>query len=282
MLILLAPAPPFAPAMDVNTIDKFLRFKTSHPGTELKTSFSSKPLKDVFGNQICAEGTWKNPQNGGVLRAGVSNLHVHQNHVAEYTDTCEAYRALPQRYWHRGCHQHAGSPRQKRKNNPVDHAIFGNSAKRVVLDARDASYEEVGCSQLLPSDLRHLQKYLLSFGSLSDLQFWVMIIVAVSLFLRHDELHNIQADHFKEDLFEMYSGRIDSLVIEIFEKSGKRRMKLRLRADNKYPDLCPVRPLLIYLHLTNYKGGYLFPSSTELESPPSNSIFQTSICFQNS
>jgi hypothetical protein len=77
-------------------------------------------------------------------------------------------------------HLRTGSPCQKRKGNPAEHAIFGNSAKRVVLDVRDAGYKEVGCSQLLPSDLHHLQRYLLSSGSLSDLQFWVMIIVAVS------------------------------------------------------------------------------------------------------
>jgi hypothetical protein len=46
ILLLLTPAPPFAPAMDVKTIDEFLRCKTSHPGTELKISFSSQPLKD--------------------------------------------------------------------------------------------------------------------------------------------------------------------------------------------------------------------------------------------
>ncbi len=53
----------------------------------------------------------------------------------------------------------------------------------------------------------------------------------------------------------------------------------RVCADDEHPDLCPVRALAVYSYLIGIKGGYLFPSETELHNPPANGHFETTIVY---
>lgn len=140
--------------------------------------------------------------------------------------------------------------------------------------------------QLLPCDLRMLERYYTSQRSgliaLLNLQRWTMAIMATRLFLRYDEYHRIKVSDFLEPLFMVLPERICSLALEV---SGKRdkgvKRQLRLYADSEYPELCPVIPLLIYMHLAGIKGGFLFPTVRELaKEPPSNGIFETHVDYE--
>ena len=132
----------------------------------------------------------------------------------------------------------------------------------------DHDYQEKGSSQLLISDLRLLRSNLLSTNNIIGLQTWVIILIAVMLFLRYDEYHGIQMEDFLVDIFEITERSIDALVLKVFGKSDKTWVNLKLWADHKYPDLCPVRHLLVYLYLTGIKSGCLFPCAKELLGPP--------------
>ena len=99
------------------------------------------------------------------------------------------------------------------------------------------------------------------------------------LFLRHDEFHDLEMSSFQVDYFEIKDGIVDSIVLKVYGKSDKTWVHLRLWSDHENPVFCPIRHLLIYLHVTGIKKGYLFPSAKELNNPPANGHFQTMINY---
>jgi len=59
-----------------------------------------------------------------------------------------------------------------------------------------------------------------------------------------------------------------SLKTEIFGKTDKWSVSLKIWADHENTDLCVVHHLLIYLYCAGIKAGSLFPSEQELNNPP--------------
>ena len=76
-------------------------------------------------------------------------------------------------------------------------------------------YKEQGSSQLIPFDLRLFANRLLSPSCNIALQTWVIILLAVKLFLRHDEFHDINMSQFVAGMFEIKEHRVDVLVLEV-------------------------------------------------------------------
>lgn len=277
MLLLLSPPPVGVPAMNVHSVEEFLRFKRFQKDTKLRTYDDRKNVKDVLKKDMVCSGGWVAPKNADIYRAAINDIHVANNHVGEYLEACDMCRKLPESHQHKGCDHHKGNPQLRRKGNPTKHSIFTNS---IVQRKKDSvEYEEQGSSQLLPSDVRLLRTHLLSTKCIVNLQMWVIIIVSIKLFLRHDEFHDIEMAHFLPELFHILEDRIESLVLKVFGKSDKRWIKLALFSDNEYPDLCPIRPLLVYMHLIGIKDGYLFPSEAELLDPPSDGVYKTFINY---
>jgi len=266
MLMLLSPAPKHVPAMNVTTVESFLRFKRLPTGTVLLTTDESSAVTDVFKNPMTCEGSWVAPDSSDIYRAGISVLHVHHNHTTEYLEPCDDCRARSVATLHRGCSVHPGSPCTRCKDNPTRYVIFINSLSSL----NDKSHKETGSSQLLPSDERLLRNHLLSSRTLVSLQTWVIMIIAIRLFLRHDESHCIRFEHFLAEFFVNTNNRVESLALQVKGKCDEIWRKLKLYADHVYPELCPVRPLLVYTHLIGIKGGFLFPKASELAKPPAD------------
>jgi hypothetical protein len=153
----------------------------------------------------------------------------------------------------------------------------------MVKDAKLEGYKEQGSMQLLPVDLRSLRTHLLSVPCLPNLRTWCTIIFATMLFLRYDEFHEVKGEHFLPELFSIpgLMQTIEHLAVHVFGKVDKQWIPLRLYADNEFPDLCPVRVLLIFLYLIDWKGGYIFPSDKELHNPPADGIYQTMVDYKN-
>lgn len=279
LLTLLSPRPQNTPSVNVKSLDEFLRFKRQTAGIDLLTFDGGAICKDVFENLMTVSGSWKAPKNVLNLSGGVHALHVACNHTAEYQEPCEDCRALPQGNRHKGCLHHNDRPLLYRKGDPTSHIIYLNSKKQLLKD--DIAYEEKGSIQLLPSDLRLLGRRLLSTKSIVDLQTWVIIIVATLLFLRHDEFHDIELKQFLPNLFEIFEDRVSALALKVFGKSDKRWLQRKLIADKKFPEFCPVSPLLIYTHLIRIKGGFLFPDVNELDNPPADGIYKTTVNYSN-
>jgi hypothetical protein len=58
----------------------------------------------------------------------------------------------------------------------------------------------------------------------------------------------------------------DSLAITFTGKTDAGPVTLYLFTNWTHPNLCPVKALLLYLHLTKYKSGYLFPPISDIQT----------------
>jgi len=284
MLLMVSPTPENAPAMRVETIEAFLRFKrqsstdTDDEPHPLTTYQGGSYIKDIYGTTVITEGHWKNPNQANGYSAAINALHKANDHDGHYYDVCQnccdgTCQAFP----------HQSLPRTFRSGNPTTHQIFANSMRQRKKDG--ANYREEGVTQLLPIDLRDLRSRLLSSQSIVDLQTWTIIIVSSCLLLRHDEFHSLCVDSFDQGLSCILENRLVSLAVKIQGKTDQQEVLLRLFADDDNPDLCPVRALSVYCYLIGIKDGYIFPSSIELvgdkngEKRVTDGIFKTTICY---
>jgi hypothetical protein len=277
MLMLLPEPPQHCPSMSVNSLEEFYRFKRQPKGIELVDD-KGAPVKDILGNVIKCDGAWKSPFIDS-YKAAISDLHATNGQTGAYGEPCEGCLNLAADIQHKGCEHHRGQCRLRRCGNPITCVTFYNTQRQQVNWANEAGYEEKGCSQLLPSDVRRLRNYFISMNTLVGLQHWCVTIISILLALRHDEFHSISDTSFVQALFEITDERVDCLVLRVMGKSDKRFVTFRLNADNLYPEFCPVRPLLVYMHLIGYKGGYLFPSATELNNRPVDGIYKTTVDY---
>lgn len=138
-------------------------------------------------------------------------------------------------------------------------------------------HQESGSLPLLPSDLRLLRERYLSTNCILDWRDWVITILAVQLALRQDEFHNIHEKQFLPEHFQIDTARIEALAFQVCDRRDQRWYPMKIYADHDTKDFCPVRALVIYLYLIGWKGGYIFPTSEELQDPPSDRIYKTHI-----
>ena len=220
------------------------------------------PVLDVDNGQVYCDGRWNAPNKAGQLKAAIENVHKAHNHTGPYLrqcSACVAFAASSQSGTESPpCAIHAGIyPRLSRTGNPAEHTIFTNTVKQTKKDG--AAYCERGDSQLLPSDLRNLRTYLLSTNDVSDLQMWVVVLLGCKLFLRPDEVLHIKMSGIMPELIVRDEGDVRSIMLEVMGKADKKPVHLVAWSDYDYPDLCLIRALLVYLHVTGIQGGFLFP-----------------------
>jgi hypothetical protein len=280
MLMLLSPAPLNVPSMDLSVVEEFPRFKRLPPGTPLMSIDGSTQVKDILGTPMTSEGSWNAPKICEHFQAAIGNIHEANGRAGQYCDPCDACRALPLEEKHKGCQHHLGEPRLFAKGNPVEHQDFKNTAESLKKKANEAGYKEHGSSQLLPSDIRILNNNLLSSGTIVGLQTWVIVISAIKQAWRHDDFYDMCLEKFLPQHFQIRRDLLSALALQVFGKADKQWIPQKLHADNEYPELCPCRPLLIYMHIIGIKGGYLFPSESELFDPPADGIYKTTINYQ--
>lgn len=249
------------PSILVGTAEEFLRLKRSPRNSEL-LDVDGAPVTDVLGGQIYADGCWNAPGKANQLSSAISDLHSAHRQNGAYQDACNDCRALPDEKKHRGCDRHVGCPRLHRSGNPTQDCIYKNSLRQSIKDG--ANWIEKGDSQLLPCDLRSIRTHLLSSNSLVGLQTWLICIIAVKLFLRPDEVLSLEVSSIQKDLIVWKDGHCHSVTFEVMGKCDRQNVHLVAWADDENPDLCPIRPLLVYLHLSGIKSGALFPVAAEL------------------
>ena len=70
-------------------------------------------------------------------------------------------------------------------------------------------------------------------------------------------------------------------VIGKSRKGGKKLFKLNLHKDDDFPKFCPIRHLFTYLKIIKYKGGWVFPSSGEINGsvPSIEGVYNTRITY---
>jgi hypothetical protein len=176
MLILQEDSPDNCISMNIDSIILFACYKCGEKGTLLK-DLNGNIKHDVDGKPMKCTGDWKDPNNVDGLHSAVHLLHDSQDHCGQYEDHCPRCLSLDESEQYKGCQSHAKNPRLIHWGNPV----LCNKWKECVLasDKDGKDYKAHGCDQLLPSDLRHLQTYLLACNSLAALQMLVIIFLAV-------------------------------------------------------------------------------------------------------
>lgn len=280
MLMLVAPCPENVPSMKLSSVEEYPRFKRLTKGDPLMSTDKTTRLTDICGIEMTAEGSWKAPKNVEHFSAAITNIHAANSRSGSYTEYCDACLALAPDERHKGCTFHLGSPRLFNDGDPTESIEYKNTVTTLDKLANDDGYTEKGSSSLLPSDLRILRNNLMNSGTLHGLQTWTIIICAVKQAWRHDDYYDLEFDKMLPEHFEIRPDFISALAMEVNGKADQGWIQQKLHADNEYPELCPVRPLLIYMHVIGVQGGFLFPSDDELSHPPDDGIYKTTIDYQ--
>ena len=279
MLLLVSPKLANVPSMRVESLGAFVRYKKMAKGTVLRATDYGKPVTSIITKEpLMCTGEWKCNQKMDQFSAAISRLHVSRERTGEYSDVCvnclEELKANEQSH---GCGFHRGSQqRVVRRGNPTCSTYF----KEIVGAVVNVDYKERGCNSIRPKDLRLLRTYLPAGNSIFLLGSYVAMLVAVCLFLRSDEILHLKVEHFIPDCFVRVNNKLRALCLKFKGKTDNGWKYFWLWVDDECPDFCPVRHLLIYVHLAKIKHGYIFPTEKELfKSPPSDRDFKTFVSY---
>jgi len=261
LLVLLDRAPrEMVPSMDANSIALYMLYRTVSKGNPLNHIGTQRPVIDIFGSSVSCKGDWKAIINVDQLLNTVSALHRTIYQTGSFRDICsQCVQALNLDEKATGCRSHLGSFLFAKRGNPRSSDAVTNTYKL----CKDLlmGHTVKGCYQLCPKEVHAIRKLLLSSNQLSDLQLYVMVLVAIFLFLRHDEVYNLSFDDYQPSLSMTHSdGRVSCLVFKVKGKSDTEYKYLVLWLCDEIPQFCPVRHLLIYLAMAKVTSGYLFPN----------------------
>ena len=183
--------------------------------------------------------------------------------------------------------------------DPSKSLEMSDSARQNAYDHRQ--HETDGAQPLTPMDLLRLRARFCASGRVADFQIWVIFLISCKLFLRSNEatghVSNEKGEkkytglQFTDDpntdsLNRAISGVENHVVTRLaFNICGKTDTKtgpktLTLWPDDENPSLCPVRHLLVYIYWIKLKKGPLFPTSEELDNPPSDGHYKTYLDYQ--
>ncbi|RHY80020.1 hypothetical protein DYB26_010800 [Aphanomyces astaci] len=130
----------------------------------------------------------------------------------------------------------------------------------------------------LSSALVNIRRYLLAANDLLGWKLWTMMIFHIRLFLRSDEGVDFMCSQFLHPLTSVDEfGTVTTLAVQIRGKTDKKKwIVLSLYRDDQCPELCPVRAVLAWIHLSRHPGtGYLFPHDKDATKCYPPATFQT-------
>ncbi|KAJ3114215.1 hypothetical protein HK100_001732, partial [Physocladia obscura] len=246
------------------TIEAFCRMKTGKKGTPLMLGGS--PQNDIFGNPVLCDSSWKNPKNMNLFLSAISTLHASRGNGGKYKEKCDACARAERRS--RGCFHHAGNPLLFRRGNPRMAEFVRNGFQNVQQDL--SAHTEHGADPFTPFELVSVRANLLTKNAADGLMLWTMILIGSRLFLRSDELLDLKFDSndgvncIRWDLCQVVNNEVVSIAFAVKGKSDPAPVILMLELDRQHRNLCPIRHLLAYLHVTSLKSGFFFPPLDEL------------------
>jgi hypothetical protein len=310
---------PFQP----NSFATYLDYRCGEPGSILKKPNGDDQL-DVRGQRIHVIGGWNSPSSLWKMHAAVLFIHetaYPESCGGSYQSSCAACQHLnlalgsklqtaeeedseseedddcmdsndhnsSGQVAHalglfRSCVDHANRPVLRAKGCILNHPATKNHYK-AWLKCIQKKHVTKGCGQLFPSDVRRIRSHLLARGDPVSIQAWVMLLLGIRLFLRADELVEIEVQDFVDSYYPdgktkkqhpgdgknaltkcqvVGPGSVEAIAFEVHGKCDDRPVRLVLFSDDEYPEFCPVRHLLWYLKIFNITGGYLFPKNDTL------------------
>lgn len=250
------------PAMRMETLCNFVRFKINPEGTPLLNGNNGDcdPVLLMSGEQVVSgKSQWKAPKNITIFGSAIANIHKTHKHSGAYMEACSACASAA----NKACDNHVNSRLACwcTQGNPIESGNW-KANKRTL---SDPNYEPNGCSQIDPGDVRDIRDFLLAQNTLQGLKMLVMILLAVKIFLRADEVITIREERFLPSLFFVVNGIVRSLGVAISGKAeGGQLLYFNIWRDFDHPDICAVIHLLVYIYKANIRGGFLFPLDRDL------------------
>jgi hypothetical protein len=249
--------------VETDTIRMYIQYMTFSRGEVLSHPVTTLHVHDVMNNPVLCTGEWKAPVNLIKFRSSMlalDSLHAEltgPGYVAKCA-ACIALTASDDGTGYLPCPLHTEGARVRSRgcsiNAPDVTHCLACSTNRL------KDYVRKGNIQLLPSEVRRIRDALLVENDIFGLQYWTMVIMGIKLFLRISELLCIKIEDFDPSLMllESTSCHVSALAVRIKGKGGKISW-LSMYVDDEYPQLCPIRALLLYISLSGIKEGYIFP-----------------------
>jgi integrase len=257
--------------MKPSTIAEYFQYCCEPAGTQLLE----------YGNDICSKeddnkvpiyctGRWRAPGNLAKCKTAIETIHEKYDLLdGRYKDACKRCIAINMDKTHNftGCRDHTNGALLRPKGNAMKSPI-ATEAYDCYFQKLSSEWEVTGNVQLLPDEIRKLQQHLCSDNDIRNLQVYTMTLISIKCFLRADEVISIKLDHFDKDFCMVNNGyRVESLCLKVRGKSERERnpVYLLLYRDDEFPEMCPVRHLLVYMAFMGHSSGYLFPNKKETE-----------------
>ncbi|KAJ3277936.1 hypothetical protein HDU76_010106 [Blyttiomyces sp. JEL0837] len=114
----------------------------------------------------------------------MTHLHKSRKQTSAYQDDCKLCI-----FDRKGCHEHSQKAFLFPRGNPRNSEDVRNTVHDITIGKGD--YKENGDKLLLPPELMAICQKLLSSNDKKDLQMWVMLLLAIKLFLPADEVINL-------------------------------------------------------------------------------------------
>lgn len=274
MLILLDRAPKNAPPVNPDSLVLYCQSKRAEAGVPVKLMAGSGTEEDDDpemtepdpwddddvvryddGTTVTGEGLWNSPSNEDQFMAAMTKLHQYRGHDGPYHEACaECGREQAPI----GCHHHRYHPMLSRRGNPTRSEVVQRFKE--ALDMATAGYIAAGCSAMTPAVLGRMIETLVSCNRAWELMLATLVLVAVSLFLREDEVTGLQYEDIQWDMsLQNADGSVEYVVVRVQGKTDKHPAILVLYRNRRCPQLCPVTLLVWWLSMSGIRSGYLFP-----------------------
>jgi len=145
-------------------------------------------------------GGWKDPDNSAGFNSALYTVHeIAHGRVGQYVDPCPQCRTL----WtdnRGGCESHANSPQPVRSGSVCSSTLMKNTIQWI---HKRSNHKTNGSAQLLPKQVRQLGVHCVSGNDPCDFAIYVLLLVAINLFLRKLEFSSLKESNFNVDMFVM-------------------------------------------------------------------------------
>jgi len=268
-----AECPRDPPPVKVGTAIAFMKYMVLRKGEPVKDHQTNLPIV-VRGQTLLAVGTWTGVSSIGILRSALGQLHrFYPNLRDQYHSACPQCSAIPPLGLKKGehCGKHQGRSHPSASGCITTSLDFKNHLK--MLDEYvKTNYDSGSSAAFLPSHLRSLRSHLMSKNNLESLMHWTIIMLGTRLFLRVQEVLELQIESFQPEWFLIDGKRVISLCVKIKGKTDKQDKYFQVYDDPEFPELSPVRPLLLFIAASKRTGGFIFPAASQMhEAVPTKS-----------
>ncbi|KAG7351502.1 hypothetical protein IV203_010862 [Nitzschia inconspicua] len=267
MLLITDDAWPFVPSVNHKSIVAFVKHRFLPAKTPLYVegtagSSSDCPLVDIYQKQVSSEGTVNNRNWLKSFFAALNLLHRHNDQTGTYREVCQPCYLNFSNDSRDPCLQHPHHQAFSCSGNPTTSTSIDNVKRWLDKESQDRLYRVTKRQAIFPSDISDIQQMLhCNRYDLQYLKFYVMILNSLDCAMRVDGFSTVEFSHF-EDHSAMWMVHnkvgIEYLVQSVKGKTDKGLQLYKIGFKHRHPKMCFLRHLLVYVHCTSHRSGYLY------------------------